>query len=265
MHLADIGANLLHRSFAKDREQVLRDAKTAGVDTILITGTSLRESREAAQYVRNYPGTLYATAGVHPHDAKSCDNNTIGELRELADLPEVVAIGECGLDYDRDFSPRAVQRKWLERQVELAKELNMPLFLHEREAFADFRDILKNAGPETCKKAVVHCFTGSEDNLMAYLSLGCSIGITGWICDDRRGLHLRQAVKKIPADRLMIETDSPYLVPRNMRPRASHNRNEPKYLLHIARDIARCRQETTDSLARITYENTMRFFGLNAE
>ena len=182
--MIDIGVNLMHRSFQQDREQVVERAEATGVSPLIITGTSLRSSSEAARYAGRFPGKLYATAGVHPHDAKNCNEGTIAELKKLATLPQVVAIGECGLDYNRDFSPRDVQRKWFAEQIRLALELNMPLFLHERDASSDFAAMLKEHG---AKKAVVHCFTGTRSELEIYLEMGLYIGITGWICDERRG------------------------------------------------------------------------------
>lgn len=261
MQTIDIGINLTHRQFQADRESVLKQAIDAGVCSLILTGTSVRESRQAAACAAGRPGLLYATAGVHPHDAKSCNANTINELRTLCAQPQVVAVGECGLDYDRDFSPRDVQRKWFTAQIQLAEELDMPLFLHERAAFQDFYDLLKQF-PRRAEKSVVHCFTGNRKALLAYLELGCSIGITGWICDERRGEQLRALVKYIPKDKLMIETDAPFLIPRNLTPRPKSNRNEPKYLPHIAAEIAKCRGEETTELAAYTTANSKKFFAL---
>ncbi|MFV0400661.1 MAG: TatD family hydrolase [Oscillospiraceae bacterium] len=251
MQTIDIGINLTHRQFQSDREEVLPKAIGAGVSPLIITGTSVRASGEAANYAAKHPGVLYSTAGVHPHDAKSCNAQTIGQLRALLGQPQVVAVGECGLDYDRDFSPRDVQRKWFEAQIALAEELGMPLFLHERAAFADFHSLLSQH-PEICSRAVVHCFTGSKRELEAYLEIGCSIGITGWVCDERRGEQLRAIVKYIPREKLMIETDAPFLIPRNLKPRPQSNRNEPAYLPHIAAEIAKCRGEAAEELAAYT-------------
>lgn len=261
MQTIDIGINLTHRQFHPDREEVLQNALRAGVAPLIITGTSIRASEQASQYAAKHPGVLYATAGVHPHDAKSCNESTIRSLQLLCKKPEVVAVGECGLDYDRDFSPRDVQRKWFTAQIELAQELDMPLFLHERAAFLDFRDILKHY-PEQCKKSVVHCFTGNIRELEAYLALGCYIGITGWVCDERRGGALRTLVKYIPRDKLMIETDAPFLIPRNLKPRPKSSRNEPAYLPHIAAEIAKCRGEAVEDLASYTTKNAKQFFAL---
>ncbi|MFF2912049.1 TatD family hydrolase [Paenibacillus sp. NPDC057934] len=257
--IIDIGVNLMHRSFHQDREQVVERAVAKGVSPLIITGTSLRNSGEAARYAGRYPGKLYATAGVHPHDAKSCNEDTIAKLKELAALPQVAAIGECGLDYNRDFSPRDVQRKWFREQVNLAVELDMPLFLHEREAAADFKDILKE---QAIPKAVVHCFTGTQAELIAYLEMGLYIGITGWICDERRGKHLKELVKLIPLDRLMIETDAPFLTPRDLKEKPVDGRNEPAYLPHILEAAARCIGQSVEEVAKVTTETARAFFNL---
>lgn len=257
--IIDIGVNLLHRSFQQDREQVVERALNKGVSPLIITGTSLRNSVEAARYARRYAGRLYTTAGVHPHDAKSCNEDTMAKLKELAALPQVVAIGECGLDYNRDFSPRDVQRKWFREQVRLAAELEMPLFLHEREAAEDFKAILKE---QPIPKAVVHCFTGTAAELMAYLEMGLYIGITGWICDERRGKHLKELVKRIPLDRLMIETDAPFLTPRDLKNKPADGRNEPVYLPHILEAVARSIGKPTEEVAKATTETALAFFHL---
>jgi TatD DNase family protein len=263
MRLIDTGVNLTHASFDKDRERVLRDAESAGVSPLIITGTNVEESRRAQRYAvsRTTAKQCFFTAGVHPHDAKTCDETTIAELRALARCPEAAAIGECGLDYNRDFSPRAEQRKWFEKQIELAVELDMPLFLHERDAFDDFYRMLKEAGRRVKKAA--HCFTGTGRELDAYLSLDCYIGITGWICDERRGTHLLPLLAKIPPDRLLLETDAPYLLPRTLREKPRSGRNEPRYLPHIARHIADSLGKDLETLARETFRNALDFFGLS--
>lgn len=257
----DIGINLMHRSFNSDRETVIKESVEAGVYPLIMTGTSVRSSESAARYASGNKKYLYSTAGVHPHDAKSCDDRTIEALRKLSYLSQVVAIGECGLDYDRDFSPRDVQRKWFEAQIQLAREVDMPLFLHERAAFSDFKAIL-GANKDICPKSVVHCFTGTKQELKAYLDLGCYIGITGWICDERRGTNLRTIVKEIPLEKLMIETDAPFLTPRNLKERPNDNRNSPIYLPHIAADIAKCRGESVEKLTEATTANAKAFFNL---
>ncbi|NGZ75034.1 TatD family hydrolase [Saccharibacillus alkalitolerans] len=255
----DIGVNLMHRSFGSDREQVVEAAAAAGVTPLVITGTSVRSSEAAAEYARRHPGRLYATAGVHPHDAKSCGERTLQSLRDLAAQDEVVAIGECGLDYNRNFSPRDTQLEWFAKQVELAEELELPLFLHEREAHEDFAMILRRMKPAELP-AVVHCFTGSEQELRAYLDMDLHIGITGWICDERRGRHLRELVRLIPPDRLMIETDAPFLTPRDLIPKPKDGRNEPVYLPHVAKAVAECTGRSAETVMEQTTAAARAFF-----
>jgi len=269
MKLIDIGINLMNPSYDKDRDEVVKAAVAAGVSPLVITGSSERSSFDAALYTRRgavKSGILFATAGVHPHEARNCGNGTIDFLRELAaENPEswsgAKAIGECGLDYNRDFSPRDVQRRWFVKQIELAAELSLPLFLHERDAFADFSIIL-GGYIKSVPAAVVHCFTGTGEELDHYLSLGCYIGITGWICDERRGKHLRELVKNIPPDRLMLETDGPYLFPRDLPLKVRSKRNEPRFLPHIAETVARCLDKDPAKLAKETFANSKRFFGI---
>ena len=256
----DIGINLMHRSFNADREEVVSASAEAGVTALIITGTSVPTSETAAAYAARHDG-IYSTAGVHPHDAKTGDGRTVESLRRLSRNPRVVAIGECGLDYDRDFSPRDIQRKWFEAQLQLALEESMPLFLHERAAFSDFKALL-SSHRDVCPRAVVHCFTGSREELRAYLNLGCFIGVTGWICDPRRGGVLRSIVREIPSDRLMLETDGPFLLPRDLAERPRENRNEPRFLPHIAAAVATARAEPLERVAEATTANARRFFGI---
>ena len=260
MKIIDIGINLMHRSFNDDREQVMNEAIEAGVSSLIITGTSERASMQAAKYASRYPGKLYSTAGVHPHDVKSWTPDTLKTLEGLAAKKCVVAIGECGLDYNRDFSPRDMQRKYFEQQIELACKTGLPLFLHERDAFDDFYAILEKYRSEI-KNMVVHCFTGKKNELEKYIELGCYIGITGWICDERRGRHLIDLIKMIPSDKLMIE-DAPFLLPRNLEDKPRDGRNEPKFLVHILDELAYHLNENMNDLAEQTYQNTKRFFNL---
>jgi TatD DNase family protein len=257
--IIDIGVNLTHRSFAGDRDAVIERALAAGVSTMILTGTSEPNSQTSQALAAARPGVLYATVGVHPHGASACDGDTIGRLRALAALPGVVAIGECGLDFNRDFSPRDVQERWFEAQLALAAELALPVFLHERDAHARFLDILR-AHRSSLVDAVVHCFTGGPAELDAYLDLGAHIGITGWICDERRGRDLRALTARIPLDRLMIETDAPFLAPRDLRPKIT--RNEPMYLPSVLAAIAHARGESIDAVAAATTATARRVFRL---
>jgi len=258
--LVDIGVNLAHRSFRADRRQVIERAFAAGVRKMVITGTSVAASKEGIEIAREYPGRLFATAGVHPHDSRNCTEATVPELRRLAAHQEVVAIGECGLDFNRDFSPRAQQEKWFEAQIALAEELQKPLFLHERDACQRFCEIL--AAGRKRVPAVLHCFTGTREELEAYLHMGLHIGITGWICDERRGLNLRGLVREIPLDRLMIETDAPFLAPRTMPAKPKDGRNEPAYLTYVLRTVADCLAKPLAEVAEATSKTALEFFGL---
>ncbi len=260
VHLIDIGLNLTHRSFAKDTAAVLERAQQAGVVHMVVTGTSLEASRNAVTLAKHHPGLLSATTGVHPHDAKHWDDSTAAELRTLAASPQVLAIGECGLDFDRDFSPRPDQERCFEAQLALAVETGLPVFLHERRAHARFVAILEQYRPQLCD-VVVHCFTGSGAELRRYLELDAHIGITGWICDERRGKELQGLVGDIPANRLMLETDAPFLTPRDLRPKPPR-RNEPSFLPHILHTVARLRGDTPQELGEAVTATTCRFFGL---
>ena len=258
--IVDIGVNLAHRSFRADRGQVIERAFAAGVRIMVITGTSVENSREGVRIAQEFPGRLFATAGVHPHDSRNCGEDTVAELRELAQNRGVVAIGECGLDFNRDFSPRPLQEKWFEAQVALAEELQMPLFLHERDARQRFCEILAAARRKV--PAVLHCFTGTREELRAYLDMGLHIGITGWICDERRGLHLRELVREIPLERLMLETDAPFLLPRTMPSKPKDGRNEPAFLTHVLSTVADCLGKPAAQVAEATTRTAREFFGL---
>ena len=258
--LVDIGANLAHDSFDADRAAVLERARAAGVTRIVVTGSSRESSRKALELARAHPGVLYATAGLHPHHASEYSPEHEALFRELAAAPEVVALGECGLDYFRNYSPHADQRRAFEGQLRLAIDLRKPLFLHQRDAHAEFLPMLKEHRAQLAG-AVVHCFTDTVAALEDYLALDCSIGITGWICDERRGLGLREAAKRIPDDRLLVETDAPYLLPRTA-PKTAHRRNEPALLPYVVRALAEARGQAEDHVGRVTTDNAKRFFRL---
>ena len=257
--LIDIGINLAHDSYDPDRDAVIARAAAAGVVQMIVTGSSAASSRAAMALARQHPGRLYATAGVHPHQATELTSAVLGELSELTAAEEVVAVGECGLDYYRNYSPHGVQREALQRQLELAGRRGKPVFLHQRDAHADFIAILREHWPALAG-GVAHCFTGGAAELECYLELGLAIGITGWICDERRGAHLLELVRRIPADRLLLETDGPYLLPRDLVPKPASRRNEPVYLAHIAAVVARARGEPAESLAKSSTEAARRLF-----
>lgn len=259
--LIDIGANLTHDSFDVDRDAVIARARAAGVCGFIVTGSDAAHSVKALKLSHAYPRIIYATAGVHPHHAKDCTPATGDELRSLLAHPETVATGECGLDYFRNFSPPEVQRQVFELQLNLAVETGKPVFLHQRDAHGDFLAILRRYR-QRLSRAVVHCFTGSSQELRDYLDLDCHIGVTGWICDERRGQALQESVKLIPADRLMIETDAPYLIPRDLKPKPHTHRNEPVYLAHICALVARHLGKTSVEVALQTSDTARRFFAL---
>jgi TatD DNase family protein len=261
MDLIDIGCNLTHDSFEDDRDEVITAAHDAGVVQIIVTGASAEGSQMAHRLAGEYPGRLYATAGVHPHRASTYDDEVEALLRQLAAEPDVVAVGETGLDYFRDFSPRNQQREAFERQLGIAVDTGLPVFLHQRDAHDDFIDILRRYRDQL-SDVVVHCFTGTREEMRECLGLDCHIGITGWICDERRGTHMKAFMKDIPADRLMIETDAPYLKPRSLRPKIRSHRNEPRFLPWILGTLAACRDEHPDELAAATTRNARAFFRL---
>jgi TatD DNase family protein len=261
MQLIDIGANLGHESFLPDLAAVLQRARAHGVGRMIVTGASRDSSRHALNLAKAHPGRLFATAGVHPHHAIDYDDATDALLREISQDYAIRAIGETGLDYNRNYSPREVQRQAFERQLQIAVDVQKPLFLHQRDAHADFIALLRRYR-DRVPAMVVHCFTDTAEALRDYLALDCHIGITGWICDERRGTHLRELVREIPANRLMIETDAPYLLPRTVRPPPAHRRNEPMYLRHICEEIARDRGEPVEVTAANSTATAEAFFGL---
>ncbi len=231
----------------------------AGVTRQVLVGTSVQESQHALSLAERLPGCI-ATAGIHPHDAAAADTNFIEALRSLANHPLVRAIGECGLDYNRNYSPPDVQRKVFAAQLELAVELQLPVYLHERDAIGDQLAILDRYLSEL-PAAIVHCFTGGPDALEAYQERGCYIGVTGWVCDERRGHELQLAVPKIDANRLLLETDAPYLMPRNIRPKPKSRTNVPANLPWVAQVVANLRGDNIDALAEFTTVNAQRVFG----
>jgi len=259
--LIDIGANLAHGSFDADRGEVLERARGAGVAVMIVTGSTLDDTESAIALCRRHAQCLRATAGVHPHHATTLKASDAGRLADLLADPLVVAAGECGLDYFRNFSPPEEQRRAFELQLALGEQLGRHLFLHQRDAHADFVAMLR-AHPEAAASAVLHCFTGGPGELEDCLALGLSIGVTGWICDERRGQGLREAAPRIPAERLMLETDAPYLLPRTIQPKPAHRRNEPSMLPVILEETARRRSEEPAALAASTTANACRFFGL---
>jgi TatD DNase family protein len=260
--LIDIGSNLTHDSFTPDRDAVIARALEAGVRRQIVTGADMASSSQAAALSAAHPTYLSSTAGVHPHHAQSFDVSRYSELKDLLQKRGVVAVGECGLDYCRNFSSPEAQRAAFAAQLKIAADVRKPVFLHQREAHEDFTAILKDfrAG---LLGGVAHCFTGGPRELEDYLALDLHIGVTGWVNDERRGQSLREAVPHIPSDRLMVETDAPYLLPRDLVPAPKSRRNEPCYLPHIAGAVARLRGQTLEEIAASTTANAGRFFGID--
>lgn len=258
--LVDIGLNLSSERYDTDREAVLQRALAAGVGHFILTGTSLEESRKVVAMASTLPGCR-ATVGVHPHNASHLDDAVLASLRQLLRESGVVAVGETGLDFNRNYSPPEAQEKAFVAQMGLAAETGLPLFLHERDASNRMVALLK-AHRDDWKTGVLHCFTGSREALHAYLDLGLMIGITGWVCDERRGQELQVLVKEIPADRLLLETDGPWLLPRDLPSSPKSKRNEPAFLPHIAATVARLRGENLETLSKQTSANAERLFRL---
>lgn len=257
----DIGVNLTSSQFAKDHAEVVERAFAAGVKGMLLTGTSLQESEQAQRLASRYD-RCWSTAGVHPHDSSHWNDETAEAIYALAAQSDVVAIGECGLDFNRNFSTPQEQEAAFSAQLAIAAELSMPVFLHCRDAHARFLTLLA-PWLDKLPGAVLHCFTGSQAEADESLAQGLSLGITGWICDERRGQALCDVVPRIPLDRLFVETDAPYLLPRDMAPKPSSRRNEPAYLGHIVERIAALRGETASAISEATDNNVKRLFGLH--
>lgn len=260
-NLVDIGVNLTHDSFDADRDEVIRRAAESGVERLIVTGTSVTASAKALDLCGAHPQRLFATAGIHPHHASELDAHSIDALRQLLASPAAVAVGECGLDYYRDFSPRERQREAFAAQLALAAELGRPVFLHQRNAHDDFVAILRAAAPKL-EGGVAHCFTGGPRELHDYLDLGLHIGVTGWLCDERRGGDLREALPAVPLDRLLLETDAPYLLPRDLKPPPSGRRNEPRFLPHVLERVAALLGRPAAAVAEATSGNAERLFRL---
>jgi len=265
--MIDIGANLTNKAFKGDLHQVLDRATQAGVQHICITGTNLEESLLAsqlcAQYSSVYPSPgLSCTAGVHPHDARNLGGRWIECLEAIHQNNFVKALGETGLDFNRNYSPQQSQIDAFRAQLELACKLGKPVFVHDRDSAGETLKILKEYD-QNLPSVVIHCFTGTKPELMAYLDAGYFIGITGWVCDERRGKPLQELVPLIPDSRLMLETDAPWLIPRNLTTKpAVKNRCEPGHLIKVLEKVAQLRDQTTDEVQRFTTINSSQFFSL---
>jgi TatD DNase family protein len=260
MKLVDIGVNLAHDSFDADRAEVIARARAVGVQRMIVTGSSLASSAAALALAQQDAG-LFATVGVHPHHAADIDASHAPELLGMAGSPGAVAVGECGLDFFRDFSPRDRQQEAFRLQLEIAMQTGLPVFLHQRDAHERFVAILDECGAKR-PAGVAHCFTGGPRELSDYLDRGLYIGVTGWICDERRGDALRAAARHLPLDRVLVETDAPYLLPRDLEPRPRGRRNEPMHLPHVVRALAALMGVTPEKLAEASTRNAEALFSL---
>ncbi len=251
----DIGANLTSSHFSDDLDSVLDESFEAGVKKICITSSNLQDVRNAKK-ISERNKNLYYSVGFHPHNAKDFKIEFLKDMSIYLDDPRAICLGEMGLDFNRNFSSREEQILCFESQLSLANSINKPLFLHQRDAHEEFLSILDNY--KFNQKLIVHCFTGNLSELEDYLKRDFYIGITGWVCDLKRGLDLRECINHIPQDKLLIETDSPYLSPRK-----KIRRNEPKFLIDVAEEVARLRQQTKESIVKSSYENSLNFFNLH--
>jgi len=256
MKIFDSHCHLDDRSYDGERSAVMENAKKAEIHAVLTVGVDLETARKAVELAEDYPN-CYASVGVHPHDAKDCSEAVLAELQQLAQHPKVVAWGETGLDYNRMYSPREEQEKWFRRQVEIAQERGLPLIFHERDSEGRFFELLSAAAVPGLP-GVVHCFSGSAADLAHYLDFGLYIGITGILTHKERGRSLRRMAKSIPADRLLVETDAPYLTPTPERNR--HRRNEPAFVRTVLQRLAEVRGEDPESLAATIWDNTCRLY-----
>ena len=258
----DIGANLLHKQFDADRDSVIERAWASGIARMLITCTNLNETARGIEFCRSRSEELWCTAGVHPHDAKDTGPGWLNRLADLAASPEVSAVGETGLDFNRNFSPPQRQIEVFRNQLELAADLGKPAFVHDRDSQGKVFELLKHYAPEL-RGVVVHCFTGTSEDLVRYLDSGFYIGITGWVCDERRGAPLRELVPRIPLDQLLVETDAPFLRPHNAPASATADkrRNEPALLGYVIGMLAQLYNLDPGEIAQATHDNASALFG----
>ncbi|MBT3548423.1 MAG: TatD family hydrolase [Gammaproteobacteria bacterium] len=258
--LIDIGANITHPQLYNQLDKVVENMRSKGISKAIITSSNLGDTRTALDIIKAYPDFFYTTVGYHPHNSKDFSHDDIDLIIKYTKNNKVLAIGECGLDYYREYSSKDDQLFCFEEQLEVAKAIRLPIFLHEREAHKDFVNTLKKHILDI-NKSVVHCFTGTKDELKTYLDMGCYIGITGWITDLSRGEHLHHMIKYIPEDKLMIETDAPYLTPKNI-PFKTNGVNEPSHLNYVAQCVAECLNKDISYIKEITISNTKRFFSI---
>ncbi len=259
MRLFDSHCHLDDTSYDPDRREVLERAQAADVAAMMVVGIDIPRSRRALALAESHDG-VFASVGVHPHDAGGCSEAVLTELQRMVAHPRVRAWGETGLDFNRLYSPRDIQEKWFRRQIEIARDHELPLIFHERDSGGRFLEILREYAPEGLR-GVVHCFSGSLDELEAYLALGLHIGITGIVTMKVRGTDLRGMIARIPQNRLLVETDAPYLTPAPERNR--HRRNEPAFVRTTLFKVAEVRGTAPDTLAAAVWANTCRLYGID--
>jgi len=255
----DIACNFTHPSFSENLDKVIQDAETVNVKKFVLLCASLKDLEPIRLIQEISKSKFFITSGIHPHHASEIEDLTEALLLQKLKLNNPNAIGETGLDYFRNISSPEAQKRSFEMHISIANELGLPLYLHQRDAHDDFIKILKNH-VSPLPNFIVHCFTGTQAHLDDYLDLGGSIGLTGWICDARRNQDLRESIKSIPLERLMIETDCPYLMPRNLPSKPKNNINEPKNLPHIAKEISELMEIDVDKLMQATSKNAANFF-----
>jgi TatD DNase family protein len=254
----DIGANLTHESFKKDLDMVIKEAKLNKVKKICITSTTIEDTKISLKISEKEQDFFITTCGIHPHYADTFKESNIKEIKQLSEHTSVKAIGETGLDFNRNFSKKENQILCFKSQIEIAQELNLNLFLHQRDAHKDFMNCFNNVDLKV--NAVVHCFTEDKEKFYEYLDRGFWIGFTGWICDPVRGKHMIDLISNMPLDRIMIETDSPYLMPKNLKIKG--RRNEPKFIVEVAKRIASLQNKSLEDISQIFFENSLKFFDL---
>lgn len=257
--LFDIACNFSSNRYDKDLDEVIKNAKNNNVTKFLVVSASIDEIDKVYSIYQKYKSDCFFTVGTHPHHANEINADSIKKMRGLIEDLKPNSVGETGLDFFRNLSTLEEQTFAFEEQIKLSIEFNKPLFLHQRDAHDEFMKIITKYKNDI-NKAVVHCFTGTQKQLDSYLNLGFYIGLTGWICDERRNVELRKSLKNIPLNKLMIETDSPYLIPRNLNIKIKNNRNEPSNLPHIAKEIADIINVDKSELIDITFKNSIGFF-----
>ena len=260
MHeVADIACNFTNERFDKDLDDVINRAITNKITKFGLICSELSDLDRLLEIYNQYSKDMFFTIGVHPHHANEINDKYLKNLKEAVINNNPHAIGETGLDFFRNLSTYDEQIYAFEEQIKIAIDTNKPLFLHQRDSHDDFIKILREYSSDITK-AVVHCFTGTQEQLEDYLELDCYIGVTGWICDEKRNVELRKTIKNIPLEKLMIETDCPYLIPKNLPNKTKNNRNEPINLNHIVNEIAVLMEIDIDSLRKQTFKNTINYF-----